>query len=918
MKKLLITILAAALASGAFAQTFPDIPEGHWAGDAVERIADLNIVIGFPDGTFRGNEAFTRYQAALVISRMLDVVNANMDAALAMTDEDIASLRNAVQELAADVAAQGVRLSAAEGAIAGLSDDTAANTASIAELEAMIEEMDLTAEIDPAVLRDLQNQIASQRVATDTAQASADAAQATADGAQATADDAQSRANSALSTAQANAAEIAALNELVQILGDQIEALQGMGTDTSGLASTDDLAALEGDIANIREFVILLRRDQVALRDRVSGLEASDEQQSADIADLQARVTTLEENPLGISGTIDLEYFVGRADGDLAEFDIDRAYGVGMMRDIGASVFSSGTDDVDGSDAIDAAGEYAEDRADIAYESSFSADISIELGAGFGFDGEGSPRGLNSFEAVINFTLEEYVDQGGNEFYAFGLDDFTATFDPIGAAPITFAFGEEVTGSFTPYTLNLEDVGFVATVGSPDFLAFLDPTLQVAYLTNAVTDSYVATGIRGTLSPIDGLTGGFSYVRNAVNTADKGDYLGNNVNDTVWGLDATAMIELGTIELDLAAEYASATSDAPAYDDTVLFVTADTTLNILGGIDLGANYRDIADGWDAALTGGALLDEDDFPFEEDQTGFGVNAGLGLFIFDIGVYFDSYSVAAGDDVSAFGVDATANLFRGFSVSGFYDQVSVNGAVADDNSVAERDNEYETGFGVGLEHDGASDNALITNLNLEFAYERFEEDFSETRIYAAADYSLNVSIVELTPYVSYESINDTDAGSDDTAEIMVGTGLSTQPLDVIFQPSLEAAVNYRTNDHSDVAAGDYTLPGDFTSTQLQWAVGLNLGEFLLPYSSLTARYGSYTGTNITGDIAGDAGTDISEGDDNTGLTTSVSGYEVEWNYYDLMISYGVYSHDADVDNAGGETAAQAFGVSYSVAF
>ena len=927
MKKLLIAILAAALASGAFAQTFPDIPEGHWAGDAVERIADLNIVIGFPDGTFRGNEAFTRYQAALVISRMLDVVNANMDAAMAMTDEDIASLRNAVQELAADVAAQGVRLSAAEGAIAGLSDDTAANTASIAELEAMIEGMDLTAEIDPAVLRDLQNQIASQRVATDTAQATADAAQATADAA-------QSRANSALSTAQANAAEIAALNELVQILGDQIEALQGMGTDTTGLATNEDLAALEGDIANIREFVILLRRDQVALRDRVSGLEASDEQQTADISDLQARVTELEENPLGISGTIELEYFVGRADGDLAEFDVDRAYGVGMMRDIGTSVFSSGTDDdanpAGEDDEVDEPGEYAEDRADIDYESDFDADITINLGMSSVFDGEGSPRGLNSFEAVLTLSLEEtdfaVVDDDDDiagadaTGYVWFVDEFTATFDPIGAAPLTFAFGEEVTGSFTPYTLNLEDVGFVATVGSPDFLAFLDPSLQVAYLTDAATDGYVATGIRGTLSPIDGVTGGFSYVRNAVNTADKGDYLDNNVNDTVWGLDATAMLELGTLELDLAAEYASATSEAPDYDDTVLFVTADTTVGILGGIDLGANYRDIADGWDAALTGGALLDEDDFPFEEDQTGFGVNAGLGLFIFDIGVYFDSYSIASGEETSAFGVDATANLFRGFSVSGFYDSVSVDGNVVNDNEGddpidagapdTDRDDDYRTGFGVGLAHDGASDNALIANLNLEFAYERFDADFDDTRIYAAADYTLNVSILELTPYVSYESQQDEDAGTDDTVELMVGTGLSTQPLDVIFQPSLEAAVNYRTNEHTDLDA--------YTAEQLQWAVGLNLGEFLLPYSSLTARYGSYTGTNITGDIAGDAGTDISEGDENTGLTTSVSGYEVEWNYYDLMISYGVYTHDSDVDNAGGETAAQAFGVAYTVAF
>ena len=33
--------------------------------------------------------------------------------------------------------------------------------------------------------------------------------------------------------------------------------------------------------------------------------------------------------------------------------------------------------------------------------------------------------------------------------------------------------------------------------------------------------------------------------------------------------------------------------------------------------------------------------------------------------------------------AFGVDASANLFRAFSVNGFYDQVSVDGNVVNDN-------------------------------------------------------------------------------------------------------------------------------------------------------------------------------------------------------------------------------------------
>src|SRR5690554_284275 len=341
MKKLIITLLAAVLASGAISQTsFPDIPANHWAGDAVDRITDLGIVIGFPDGTYRGNEAFTRYQAALVVSRMLDVLNDNVNSALALTQADVDSLRNAVQELASDVAAQGVRLSAAESAIAGLSDDAAATNARLDELAANL------GTGDPAVLRDLQNQIASQRVALDTAQATADAAAARAN-------DAYSLARQANSLARENASDIANLNRAMGLMQSDINALKS----GSGVAIVDGQVDLSGvnsaiernrsDIANIREFVILLRRDQVNIRDRVSALEASDAAQDEAIADLQARVTELEENPLGISGSISVEYYVGRTLGAY-DFDVDRVYGLNNPRDMGASIFSTGAEDLDG------------------------------------------------------------------------------------------------------------------------------------------------------------------------------------------------------------------------------------------------------------------------------------------------------------------------------------------------------------------------------------------------------------------------------------------------------------------------------------------------------------------------------------------------------------------------------------------
>ncbi len=875
MKKLLITLLAAIFASGvASAQTFPDIPDNHWALDAVERIADLNIVIGFPDGTFRGNEAFTRYQAALVVSRMLDVVNDNIAAAQAMTDEDIAALRAAVAELASDLDAQGTRLAAAESAIAGLSDDVMGNTARLDELEAALADLDVG--IDPAVLRDLQNQIASQRVATDTAQA--------------TADEALARANAAHSASQANADEIAALNALMQRLGDRVDDLEGrpVGTDV-------DLSGIEGDIANIREFVVLLRRDQVALRDAVSALEASDEQQSADIADLQARVAQLEENPLGITGTISLDYFVGRGGPDT--FDIDRAFGFGMGAQISRSPFSTG-------DLTDAAGNVvvpSEERDDIAYGSSFDATLTLELGAGSEFDGSGSPRGLNDFEAVATFSFGAFT-QGGDTFYAMKLEEFTTTFSPIGDGLLTFSYGESVSGNFTPYTLNHEDVGFVATMTSPEFLDFLDPAVHVAYLTDAVTDGYVVTGARATVSPLDVATLGGSFVRSATNTGDHADELDNNVDGTIWGVD----LDAGIGPVSLVAEYASASIDVDGPNEFIgnaLFAELGADFDVLGGIEFGANYRDIDEGY-----GAFFLDAGDYPYAADQTGFGANVGLGLFIFQIDGYFDQYSWKSDPDntsTMAFGVDLEAELFRAFSVGGYFHQVSIEGDTVSSNAATERDDSYDSAFGAFLGHDGDADNALVPNLNLTFEFDRMyddaEEGYSTQRIFAGADYSLEVSIVTVTPYAEFETVSFADPANNST-EIAAGTGIATAPLDIFFRPSLEAAVNYRQGSYGEDA---------FSGNALQYAVGLNLGEFLFEYSSLSARYTSFSGTNVNWASPSSSFVDVGE------RQSSISGYEVEWNYFDLMFAYGVYVNNVDTSTDGYDVA-QGFSVSYSVDF
>lgn len=100
MKRLTAAALACILLLGSVsAQTYPDVPEGHWAGEAVDRLAELGIVIGFPDGRFLGNRGFTRYEAALVIDRLLRTVSDSAEARDAALSRELEVLRAVVEAL---------------------------------------------------------------------------------------------------------------------------------------------------------------------------------------------------------------------------------------------------------------------------------------------------------------------------------------------------------------------------------------------------------------------------------------------------------------------------------------------------------------------------------------------------------------------------------------------------------------------------------------------------------------------------------------------------------------------------------------------------------------------------------------------------------------------------------------------------
>ncbi|MCW5939960.1 MAG: S-layer homology domain-containing protein [Fimbriimonadaceae bacterium] len=52
-----------------FAQdNFPDVPDNHWAYEAVKQLKDAGCLVGYPDGLYRGNRPMSRYEFAAAVA----------------------------------------------------------------------------------------------------------------------------------------------------------------------------------------------------------------------------------------------------------------------------------------------------------------------------------------------------------------------------------------------------------------------------------------------------------------------------------------------------------------------------------------------------------------------------------------------------------------------------------------------------------------------------------------------------------------------------------------------------------------------------------------------------------------------------------------------------------------------------------
>ena len=81
MKKtlLLAAVMALGVNAGVYAANpFSDVPAGHWAYDAVNKLAAEGVMEGYPGGTYGGDRLMTRYEMAQIVAKAM-AKGANVD-----------------------------------------------------------------------------------------------------------------------------------------------------------------------------------------------------------------------------------------------------------------------------------------------------------------------------------------------------------------------------------------------------------------------------------------------------------------------------------------------------------------------------------------------------------------------------------------------------------------------------------------------------------------------------------------------------------------------------------------------------------------------------------------------------------------------------------------------------------------------
>ncbi len=90
-----------------------DLPTGGWAYQSIIDLVNDGIIVGYPDGTFKGGRPLTRYEAAVMVERAVQYLTkklANPQTASDISQKDIDALRALLDEFRGDIIALKLRV----------------------------------------------------------------------------------------------------------------------------------------------------------------------------------------------------------------------------------------------------------------------------------------------------------------------------------------------------------------------------------------------------------------------------------------------------------------------------------------------------------------------------------------------------------------------------------------------------------------------------------------------------------------------------------------------------------------------------------------------------------------------------------------------------------------------------------------
>ena len=969
MKKSLLVLTAALMfGSLASAQTtatasapqvpaLTDVPAGHWAKDAIDRLVSRGIILGYPDGTFRGTQNLTRYEAAVIIARLLDQIRGQGTGN--MNSDDLVALQNAVQELAADLAALGVRVSDLE--------ENSVNKDDFARLEARVEEV-AALNGDATAIANIQSQIddlASRADEYDTLRADVDD----------------------------NASSIAALNDLTVLLNqdildlqDRVSAVEAAQADFVQRSDFDNLA---GKVTTIDTRVTKLEN---APKFSVSGTLGANYGRIA----LTNGVSVVR--PDLVPGGAPINFDVDRL---TRQTFADNAFSNGATKCWDTGAFAAAANPVNCIDTNNH--DYMSDsylvfgvkasNLTTANGKLVVNNAAVNFYATNSFNIPGDTTATTSNGATVTIPANNgvgvYVDNVSADGTLNG-QKFDVRYEPYRSS---FKFND--------YLFNNDNVsvGTDAVIGRRGLVANiqadklpLQPKLTV---------------VLGNAAPwqAPSLAGNYYGVRASVNPAGYGTFgVAFAQMDGVAGINGRSA--LGA-DWDLGFGIKNADGNSPftltgAYVASVAhsqstFLTNganNVTNNLMQNIDnvfytdakadlgiakFGANYRAVSPAYGNGVAGMSGNDADYFAdnrhswaYGPDQKGYGAGVGTNLGPIALAGFADSYTpYNGGTRITNFGVSAGVKFF-GLKALGFYNSSrDANNAISNDwnnfaynlttpyMDVADVPFAYSSTYGGILSHDGKAADALIKNLNFTVAdayYYPSNLKANDLQIYG--DYSGTIAGITIAPFaryhmlstpndgIVYDNVNSTldgnyYAGTTAPANLnvrsystwKVGVKASTQPLTSIpLQPSL--FVNYAQRETTVKAT-------NAKSNELFAQAGITLNQFILPDMKASLGYAYYQGFGVssiaTGTSASAASATYSpkadriysspfsggaspfQGDNTGSQNGKLNGIfaQVDWN--GLTANYGIFKYyNFAVSTANPTSVAQAFKVGYTFKF